>query len=105
MSKTATTQLIKCNSCGATNRVPVDEAGGTRRPVCGRCKEPLVLQAHPQAFVDLAGGIRRDVLGRPAVGDERDSLWQRWRELDKGLDNYAARRSGETAVVVLEPRP
>lgn len=62
------------------------------------------LQAHPQAFVDLAGGIRRDVLGRPAVGDERDRLWQRWRELDKGLDNYAARRSGETAVVVLEPR-
>ena len=27
-----------------------------------------------------------------------------WREIDKHLDRYAARRPGETAVVVLEPR-
>jgi hypothetical protein len=30
--------------------------------------------------------------------------WQRWRELDKNLDGYAARRPQETAVVVFEPR-
>jgi F420H(2)-dependent quinone reductase len=36
--------------------------------------------------------------------EERDRLWQRWRELDKSLDSYAARRPRETAVVVLEPR-
>ncbi len=64
----------------------------------------LNLQADPQAVVELAGGIRRDVLGRPAVGAERERLWQRWRELDKNLDSYAARRPRETAVVVLEPR-
>ena len=63
----------------------------------------LNLQAHPQAVVELAGGIRREVLGRPAVGAERERLWQRWRELDKNLDGYAARRPQETAVVVLEP--
>jgi crotonobetainyl-CoA:carnitine CoA-transferase CaiB-like acyl-CoA transferase len=40
----------------------------------------------------------------PAVGEERERLWQRWRELDKNLDAYAARRPRETAVVVLEPR-
>jgi crotonobetainyl-CoA:carnitine CoA-transferase CaiB-like acyl-CoA transferase len=44
------------------------------------------------------------VSGRPAVGDERERLWQRWRELDEKLDSYAARRPRETAVVVLEPR-
>jgi hypothetical protein len=55
--------------------------------------------------VDLAGGTRREVLGRPAVGGERERLWQRWRELDEKLDSYAARRPRETAVVVLEPRP
>jgi hypothetical protein len=44
------------------------------------------------------------VLGRAAVGDERERLWQRWRELDKNLDGFAARRPHETAVVVLEPR-
>jgi F420H(2)-dependent quinone reductase len=64
----------------------------------------LNLQAHPEAVVELAGGIRREVLGRAAVGGERERLWQRWRELDQKLDDYAARRPHETAVVVLEPR-
>jgi F420H(2)-dependent quinone reductase len=64
----------------------------------------LNLQADPQAVVELKGGIQREMLGRPAVGEERERLWQRWRELDKNLDNYAARRPQETAVVVLEPR-
>jgi hypothetical protein len=40
-----------------------------------------------------------------AHGDERARLWARWREIDKNLDAYAARRDPETAVVVLEPRP
>jgi deazaflavin-dependent oxidoreductase (nitroreductase family) len=62
------------------------------------------LQADPHAVVDLAGGTRREVLGRAADGEERERLWERWRELDKNLDSYAARRPRETAVVVLEPR-
>jgi deazaflavin-dependent oxidoreductase (nitroreductase family) len=64
----------------------------------------LNLQAHPEAFVELAGALRRDVLGRAATGDERERLWQRWREIDKNLDDWAARRPRETVVVVLEPR-
>ena len=64
----------------------------------------LNLQAHPDAIVELAGGIRREVLGRAAEGEDRERLWQRFRELDKNLDGYAARRPRETAVVVLEPR-
>jgi deazaflavin-dependent oxidoreductase (nitroreductase family) len=65
----------------------------------------LNLQADPEAVVELAGGIRREVLGRRAAREERERLWQRWRELDDNLDSYAARRPRETAVVVLEPRP
>jgi F420H(2)-dependent quinone reductase len=64
----------------------------------------LNLQGDSQAVVELAGGIRHEVLGRAAVGEERERLWQRWREFDKKLDSYAARRPRETAVVVLEPR-
>ncbi len=63
----------------------------------------LNLQADPQARVDLPDG-RRLVTGRAARGDERERLWARWGEIDKNLDGYAARRSDETAVVVLEPR-
>lgn len=64
----------------------------------------LNLQAEPRAVVELAGGIRHDVVGRAATGEERERLWQRWRELDSNLDSYASRRPHETAVVVLEPR-
>jgi deazaflavin-dependent oxidoreductase (nitroreductase family) len=63
----------------------------------------LNLQADPEARVDLPGGPR-EVTGRAAHGEDRDRLWNRWREIDEGLDAFAARRGGETAVVVLEPR-
>jgi deazaflavin-dependent oxidoreductase (nitroreductase family) len=63
----------------------------------------LNLQAHPDAIVEFRGG-RREVRGRAAVGEERERLWQRWREIDKNLDGYATLRPTETAVVVLEPR-
>ena len=63
----------------------------------------LNLQAHPDVTVNLVGGPR-DVTGREAQGDERERLWDRWRQIDKKLDAYAARRSMDTAVVVLEPR-
>ena len=64
----------------------------------------LNLQAHPEATVEVADG-RRTVNGRAAEGEERTRLWNRWREIDKNLDEYAARRSTETAVVVLESTP
>lgn len=63
----------------------------------------LNLQAEPHASVTLKGGTQLQVLGRRAVGEERERLWQRWREIDKNLDGYASRRPRETAVVVLEP--
>ena len=62
----------------------------------------LNLQSHPDADAVLAGGAT-SVRGRVATGAERERLWQRWREIDRDLDAFAARRSGETAVVVLEP--
>jgi len=64
----------------------------------------LNLQAQPEASVDLADG-RRTIKGRAAEGEERARLWARWRELDTNLDTYAALRSAETAVVILEPWP
>ncbi|MGZ7036278.1 MAG: nitroreductase/quinone reductase family protein, partial [Ilumatobacteraceae bacterium] len=63
----------------------------------------LNLQAQPDVRVDLADGSRL-VTARAASGAERERLWSRWREIDKNLDAYAARRSTETAVVILEPR-
>ena len=62
------------------------------------------LQAHPVASVELADGPRT-VRGRAAEGEERSRLWGRWRQLETKLDAYAAHRSRETAVVILEPWP
>jgi deazaflavin-dependent oxidoreductase (nitroreductase family) len=63
----------------------------------------LNLQAHPDARVDLPDGPRL-VTARAAGGAERERLWAKWREVEPDLDAYAARRSSETAVVILEPR-
>jgi F420H(2)-dependent quinone reductase len=64
----------------------------------------LNLQAHPAASVDLPGASRA-VHAHAADKDERPRLWARWAEYDKDLDGFAARRSRETAVVILSPRP
>jgi deazaflavin-dependent oxidoreductase (nitroreductase family) len=63
----------------------------------------LNLQAQPDTTVELKEG-RRAVRGRAAEGEERDRLWARWREFSPDYDAWAAMRSGQTAVVVLEPR-
>ena len=61
----------------------------------------LNLQAHPDARVELADGSR---LVRAAHGEERYRLWERWGAMDKNLDADAARRSSETAIVILAPK-
>jgi deazaflavin-dependent oxidoreductase (nitroreductase family) len=63
----------------------------------------LNLQVHPETVVELKDGPRA-VRGRAAQGDERDRLWARWGEFSDQYDAWAATRSGQTAVVVLEPR-
>lgn len=61
------------------------------------------LRAQPDATVDRIDGPRA-VHARAAVGDERRRLWASCAHYSKGLDEYAALRSHETAVVVFEPR-
>ena len=62
----------------------------------------LNLRAPPRATVRLPDE-EREVVAHAATGAERERLWQRYREVDENLDAYAARRSTETAVVVLSP--
>ncbi len=66
----------------------------------------LNLQAHPDATVDVADGSRA-VRARAAAGEDRERLWAGFRDYPgwgDDIDALAARRSTETAVVVLEPR-
>jgi deazaflavin-dependent oxidoreductase (nitroreductase family) len=66
----------------------------------------LNLQAQPDTTVGLADGPRA-VRARAATGAERDRLWARFADFPgwgADIDALAARRSAETAVVMLEPR-
>ena len=63
----------------------------------------LNLQANPDVTVDLPGGSRA-VHAHAANPDERPRLWAMQASYDKDLDAFAARRSRETAVVILSPR-
>lgn len=65
----------------------------------------LNLEAHPDATVRLDRQAVRPIRARCAVGEERERLWQRWSDINPQLDAYASRRSIETPVIVLEPRP
>lgn len=65
----------------------------------------LNLRANPSATVELPGG-RRKVHARAATGAERDRLWATFQDYPgwgANLEALAARRPGETAIVVLEP--
>lgn len=63
----------------------------------------LNLQASPGTTIELHDRTVR-VRGRAATAEERPRLWELWRRYDgENLDNWASRRPGETAVVILEP--
>jgi hypothetical protein len=63
-----------------------------------------IAKPHRSIFrVGPMGSVGSDVRRWSITGGER--LWKRWGEIDKNLDQYASRRSMETAIVVFEPRP
>jgi F420H(2)-dependent quinone reductase len=65
----------------------------------------LNLQANPRATVNLPSGETRVVTARRADAEERARLWRRLVDLGTSAytDAYAALRSRETAIVILQP--
>ncbi len=65
----------------------------------------LNLQVQPETTIDL-GGETRAVRARAATNDEHGRLWTKFLDYPgwgDDIDGLAARRSRQTAVVVLEP--
>lgn len=67
-------QMIRCASCGATNRVPLDKLQPGKEPICGRCKNPLTVAPQPLAVTDatFAEQVERSAL--PVLID----MWAPW---------------------------
>lgn len=70
----AETRLIRCPSCGATNRVPLEEVERGLTPVCGRCKVRMPIATRPLVVTDatFAEAVERSPL--PVLLD----LWAPW---------------------------
>ncbi|HEX5421824.1 MAG TPA: thioredoxin [Gammaproteobacteria bacterium] len=68
------TLMIRCSSCGTSNRVPEAKLAQGMKPVCGHCKRPLPLAAAPLAVSDasFAAEVERSPL--PVLVD----AWAPW---------------------------
>jgi thioredoxin 2 len=68
------TQLIRCPSCGVTNRVPLDKVESGLKPICGRCKTPMPVAAKPVVVTDatFVSEVERSPL--PVLLD----MWASW---------------------------
>jgi thioredoxin 2 len=55
--------MVRCPSCSAVNRVPMDRVGTGQKAVCGRCKADLPTHTAPFAVSDAT--FASDVEGSP----------------------------------------
>jgi thioredoxin 2 len=93
--------LIRCNSCGAANRVPVAKLQQGLQPVCGRCKAPLTVDRKPVVVTDAT--FASDVEGSqiPVLVD----MWAPWcgpcRMIAPAIEELAAELAGRLRVAKL----
>jgi thioredoxin 2 len=88
------TQLIRCPSCGATNRVPQEKIEQGLVPVCGRCKRPLLSQSKPVTVTDATFSAEVERSPLPVLLD----MWAPWcgpcRMMTPAIDELASELAG-----------
>ena len=67
-------QLIRCPSCGTTNRVPREKIDQGLEPICGRCKRPLPVPSKPVTVTDATFSAEVERSPLPVLLD----MWAAW---------------------------
>ena len=94
-------QLVRCPSCGATNRVPDEKIRQGLSPVCGKCKSPLPSVNRPLTVTDATFSAEVERSTVPVLVD----MWAAWcgpcRMIAPVIDELAAEMAGRARVTKL----